>query len=97
MAELNERILYTISSQSKEWIYSGEEQDDVEIKIQLHKSGLPDDFSAECNKESLGRLMVALTTNEDLQNVAYGAVLFLMSGLDESERERFIRKIRLLF
>ena len=97
MGELNERMMFKIISQSKEWIYSGEDQYDVEITIRLHKSGLPDDFSAECDKESLGKLMVALTTDEELQNVAYGAVLFLLSGLDESERERFIRKIRFLF
>lgn len=95
MKEFDDAIMQIALSQGREWLQS--EDDLTEIWIQLRKTGLPDDFIADYDRDTLGKLMVALTADERLSNVAFLAVLYILSLHGEDEREEFINRIRLLF
>ena len=66
------------------------------MRLSLQKTGVPDCFAAGIDRKDLGRLMVAVTSSAELANVAYDAVLYLLSCQGDRERMDYIRRIEQL-
>ena len=66
------------------------------MRLSLQKTGVPDCFAAGIDRKDLGRLMVAVTSSDELANVAYDAVLYLLSCQGDRERMDYIRRIEQL-
>ena len=94
MDKINDDILLEINRQADEWLQSPEQR--CELRLPLQKTGVPDCFAAGIDRNALGRLMVAVTSSAELANVAYDAVLYLLSCQGDRERMDYIRRIEQL-
>ena len=94
MEKINDDILLEINRQADEWLQSPEQR--CEVRISLQKTGVPDCFAAGIDRKALGRLMVAITSSPELANVAYNAVLYLLSCQGDEERIDYIKRIEQL-
>ena len=86
MEKINDDILLEINRQADEWLQSPEQR--CEVRLSLQKTGVPSSFSLACNC----RYIVA----PELANVAYNAVLYLLSCQGDEERIDYIKRIEQL-